>query len=290
MCCITIFWCPSPWLICDQTGARELVNKLHLSHARFSILFSALLYVVCNAVDIGALAKWFQERDGLNYWALAAYLVAGLCLLIVFVTLLAHRWTLKPTAILLLVLSAVVTYFISKYNVAIDSSMVLNAMHTDPTEIGQLLSLRMLPYVLFLIALPALLVVYVRIDFAPSWRYLVTSLQVIGVALLIAVSCLYLQYNAILLAGNISRKYTVYSLVPINIISSSFSAISKQLRPHLASRKNSVAITGHLAAADNLVVVLAIGESSRRQELQRLRIQPARYRRRSCRARRVCIC
>ena len=62
------------------------MNKLHLSHARFSILFSALLYVVCNAINIGALAKWFQVRDGLNYWALAAYLVAGLCLLIVFVT------------------------------------------------------------------------------------------------------------------------------------------------------------------------------------------------------------
>jgi lipid A ethanolaminephosphotransferase len=239
------------------------VNKLHLSHAKFSILFSALLYVVCNAINIGALAKWFHDKDGLNYWALGAYMVAGLCLLIVFVMLLAHRWTIKPVAILLLVFSAAVTYFISKYNVAIDSSMVLNAMHTDPTEVGQLLSLQMVPYVLFLIAVPALLVFYVRIDFAPSWKYLVTSVQVIGVALLLALSSLYLQYNAILLAGNISKKYTVYSLVPINIIAGSFSAVSKQLRPYFA--KASVPITGQIASPDNLVVVLAIGESSRRQ-------------------------
>lgn len=235
-----------------------MTTKLHLSHARFSILFSALLYIVCNAINIGALAKWFT-----SYWALAAYLVAGLCLLIVFVLLFAHRWTLKPVAILLVVLSAAVTYFIAKYNVAIDSSMVLNTMHTDPTEVGQLLSLRMLPYVLFLIAVPALIIFYVRIDFAPSWKYLVTSLQVMGLALLIALSCLYAQYNAILLAGNISKKYTVYSLVPINIISSSASAISKQLRPYFA--KSAVPITGQIAATENLVVVLAIGESSRRQ-------------------------
>ena len=239
------------------------MNKLHLSHAKFSILFAALLYVVCNAINIGALAKWFQDKDGLNYWALGAYLVAGLCLLIVFVMLLAHRWTIKPVAIVLAILSAAVTYFISKYNVAIDSSMVLNAMHTDPTEIGQLLSLQMVPYVLFLIAVPALAVAYVRIDFAPSGKYLITSLQVIAGALLVALSCLYLQYNAILLAGNISKKYTVYSLVPINIIAGSFSAIGKQLKPHFAKR--SVPITGQIAATDNLVVVLAIGESSRRQ-------------------------
>ena len=49
--------------------------------------------------------------------------------------LLAHRRTIKPFAILLTILSAAVTYFIAKYGVAIDSSMVQNTVHTDPTEV-----------------------------------------------------------------------------------------------------------------------------------------------------------
>ena len=75
-----------------------------------------------------------------------AYLLAGLCLFILIFALLAHRLTIKPLAILLTILSATVTYFIAKYGVAIDSSMILNAVHTDSTEVGQLLSLQMLPY------------------------------------------------------------------------------------------------------------------------------------------------
>ena len=177
--------------------------------------------------------KWFYEKDGLNYWGFSAYLVAGLGLFIAFFALLAHRWTIKPLAILLTVLSAAATYFISKYNVAIDSSMVLNTIHTDPTEVGQLLSLHMVPYVLFLVLLPVALILSLDITFRPSGRYLVSSLQVIGVALGVALACLYGNYNAIIRAGNVSKKYIVYSLVPINLISGGFNVAARAAEPYL---------------------------------------------------------
>lgn len=245
--------------------ATAAAPKLQASHATFAVLFPALLYAACNAVNIGILAQWFQERDGLNYAALAAHLIVGLCLLIVFFTLLAHRWTIKPLAILLLALSAPVTYFIAKYNVAVDTSMVLNAMHTDPTEIGQLLSLQMAPYAVFLIVLPALIVGAVQVRFEPPARYLLASSKIIAAALLIAFSCLYWQYNSILRAANVSKKYTVYSLVPINVIAGTLNVLSKQLRPYLAPRRAQLAISGRVTDPDDLVVVLAIGESSRRK-------------------------
>src|SRR5690349_6006467 len=112
--------------------------RFSTSHARFSLVFCLALYAVCNALNLDKLTRWFQEKEGLNHVALGAYLLAGLGLFIVFFLLLAHRRTLKPVAILLVVVSAAVTYFISKYNVAVDSSMVLNTIHTDPTEVGQL--------------------------------------------------------------------------------------------------------------------------------------------------------
>src|SRR5438128_1829710 len=130
---------------------------MRISHTGFTVAFCTALYGVCNALNVGRLAQWFRAGESLDFTALAAYLLAGLCLFIVVFTLLAHRWTIKPFAILLALLSGLVTYFISKYGVAVDSSMVRNAIHTDPTEVGQLMTWQMAPYVIGLMLLPALL-------------------------------------------------------------------------------------------------------------------------------------
>src|SRR5215217_7673310 len=94
--------------------------RFQVSHARFCVLFCTGLFVACNAITIERLAKWFRSGESLDLLGLSAYLLAGLCLFIVVFTLLAHRWTTKPAAMLLVVASSVVTYFIAKYGVAID--------------------------------------------------------------------------------------------------------------------------------------------------------------------------
>ena len=236
-----------------------------VSHTRFSLGFAVLLYAVCNSVNADKLIKWFRLGDGLDLAALCAFLVAGLCLFTGFFALLAHRLTIKPLAILLTILSAAATYFIAKYNVAIDSSMVRNTIHTDITEVGQLLSLQMIPYVIFLVLLPTVIILKADITFRPSARYLLDSLVLIMVTLGVALACLYSNYNGILRAGNVSSKYIVYSLVPINIISSSMAVASKSLRPWLRRDAKAIEITGHVSAPGDLVVVLAIGESSRKK-------------------------
>ncbi|WP_129774566.1 phosphoethanolamine transferase [Peristeroidobacter soli] len=239
--------------------------RLRTSHTRFLVAFSLLLYAVCNAINIDSLSRWFRQGDGIDYSALSAYLVAGLCLFIAFFTLLAHRWTLKPFAIVLTVLSAAVTYFIAKYGVAIDSSMVQNTVHTDATEVRQLLSAQMIPYVLFLMVVPIAIILWVDVEFQASGRYLLGSLKLFGVTFLLALACLYVEYNAILRAGNVSNKYIVYSLVPVNVISSSINATSKAIKPHFKRSEKEVQIDARVTAPDDLVVVLAVGESSRKK-------------------------
>src|SRR5262245_59422399 len=88
--------------------------RYRVSHTGFVVGFSLLLYVACNALNLERIARWFRDAQGLDLSALCAYLLAGLCLFISCVTLLAHRLTIKPLAILLTVLSATVTYFIAK--------------------------------------------------------------------------------------------------------------------------------------------------------------------------------
>jgi lipid A ethanolaminephosphotransferase len=227
--------------------------------------FCAALYVVCNAFNFGRLAQWFRPGDHLDVIALVAYLLAGLCLFIVVFTLLAHRWTIKPFAMLLAVLSAVVTYFISKYGVAVDSSMVRNAIHTDPTEVGQLMTWQMLPYVVLLMFVPVVVILRADITFAPSGRYLWGSLKLLAGALVVALLALFAQYQAIYRAGNVSNKYIVYTLVPINLISSSVNVATKEMKPWFQTSQKDLKIDAKVTGPGNLVVVLAIGESSRRK-------------------------
>jgi lipid A ethanolaminephosphotransferase len=239
--------------------------RYRISHTGFSAGYCAALYVVCNALNVGRLAKWFRQGDALDVSALLAYLLAGLCLFIFLFTLLAHRRTIKPFAILLTVLSAAATYFISKYGIAIDSSMILNVANTDPVEVGQLLSFQMIPYLVFLIVVPVALILLADITFAPGARYLLGSLTLSGLALLVALGSLYAEYRAIYQAGNTSNKYIVYTLVPINVISGSINATAKSLRPYLRKDQRKIDITARITSPGDLVVVLAVGEASRRK-------------------------
>lgn len=245
--------------------AESLNRKFSISHAAFCAAYPALLYVACNAVNIDKIAKWFPGKNGLDYLPLSAYLLAGLCLFTAFFTLLAHRWTIKPLAIALTIASAMATYFIAKYNAAIDSSMVQNVWHTDGTEVRQLLSLHMIPYALFLVGLPLLLMMRVDIGFQPAGRYLLASLLIVAITLSVAVACLYLNRNPIQRAGNVSRKYIVYSLVPVNVVSGTIGAASKALAPYLSFHRAPPKFSATITAPRNLVVVLAIGESSRQK-------------------------
>lgn len=236
--------------------------KYRISHAAFCVAFPLVLFAACNAVNFGKFATWFASGDGVDATGLAAYMLAGLCLFIASFTLLAHRWTIKPFAILLAVASGAATYFIAKYGIAVDSSMILNVVHTDRTEVGQLLSWRMWPYVAFLAVVPGAAVLCADIRFAPGARYLLSSATLLIGALAMAVAALYLEYNSVIRAGNVSRKYIVYSLVPVNLLSASLNAGYKSLKPRLASTRTPE-VRGRVASGDDLVVVLAIGESSR---------------------------
>ncbi len=239
--------------------------RYRISHAAFAVVFTALLFVVCNALNLGKITQWFHDKDSFDYAAILAYLFAGWCLFLAVFMLLAHRLTIKLFAILLTISSGAVTYFIGKYNVAIDTSMVRNAIHTDAVEVNQLLSLQMIPYLLFLIVLPVIAILLADITFERPARYLLTSLKVFVIAFVLALGSIFIEYHAIFRAGNVSNKYIVYSLVPINIISSTVNVATKELKPYFSRKQKDIQFPARVTAPGNLVVVLAVGESSRRK-------------------------
>jgi lipid A ethanolaminephosphotransferase len=224
----------------------------------------ALLFAICNGINIDKLVKWFHLREKLDYLGILAFLAIGLCTSIAFFALLFCRKTTKPIAIIFVILSATATYFIKKYDIAIDRSMIMNAINTDPDEVHSLLSIHMIPYILFLMVLPIFLIVTTEITFKKY--YFLSSLKLIALVLVIGVSLLYARFDSISRAVNLSKKYVIHSLTPINYVQGFGSIIQNSMKPYFSKqRAKKIEITGQVTAKNNLVVVLAIGETSRQK-------------------------
>jgi len=239
--------------------------KFEISHLSFSLIFTTLLFVICNGLIFDKFTKWFYQGDSIEYSALIAFLIFGYGLFIAFFLLLAHRWTIKPTAIIFVILSTSAVYFTSKYNVVFDRSMVMNTLHTDVTEVSGLLSIYMIPYLLFLIVLPIIIIFKANITFQKPLIYLSKSFLVFTLAIVIGVGLVYLKFDSIHRATNISKKYILHSLIPVNQIRSIASVIQHSIEPYFSKNKKQIEISGTVTAQDNLVIVLAIGESSRQK-------------------------
>jgi lipid A ethanolaminephosphotransferase len=179
--------------------------------------------------------------------------------------LFAHRWTIKPLAIFLILLSAPSTYFISKYNVAVDTTMAMNVLYTDVSEVRSLLSVYMLPYIFTMIILPIIAVVNINIKFGRASRYLSFSVITSALLLIFGIGLGYINYKSIHRASNISNKYIIHTLVPINIIRSITSVLHQSIKTYSSKYKKEVVISGRVVSQDDLVVVLVVGESSRQK-------------------------
>jgi lipid A ethanolaminephosphotransferase len=236
-----------------------------LSHISFSILFATISYIIFNNIIFDKFTKWFVLGSDIDYLGLTAFLIVGLGLWIAFFMLIAHRKTIKPFAIIFTALSTSATYFVSTYNVAIDNTMIENIIHTDSTESLGLLSTHMLPYLIFLFLAPTILIAITNIKFDSPIKYLSKSLLVFVLSIMISVGTFYTHFDTIQRAANQSSKYIIYSLVPINYISGIIGAIQHAVAPYFKTEKKPIKIVAETTSKNNLVVVLAIGETSRQK-------------------------
>ncbi len=239
--------------------------KLKISHTAFSVLYSILLCAMCNALNFEKITKWFYLKDSLDYLTLAAFLAIGCCLFIALFTLFAHRHSIKPLAIIFVILGTAATYFAAKYGVVIDRSMIMNTINTDAGEVHGLLSIHMLPYFFFMILLPILVILSLQITFEKPKKYLLASLKLIILVLVIGIVSLYARFDGVQRATNLSRKYIIHGFIPLNYIQSFGSIIQHSVGSYKVKHAKKIEISGHISAPGNLIIVLAVGETSRQK-------------------------
>ncbi|MDD0967463.1 MULTISPECIES: phosphoethanolamine transferase [Pseudomonas] len=184
----------------------------------------------------------------------------------IVLTLLAFRPVLKPVLTLLFMVSAGVAYFMSQYGVMIDAGMFRNFAETNATEVRDLLSLKLLAYIVFLGVLPSWLLWKVPVNYR-SWHRELLSKVVVGVASVAVIGGVALANYQGLSSLFRNHHEIRLMLVPSNYIGAS----AGYLREQVASAQQPFVTIGEDAQRNAAVqthprkslTVLVVGESAR---------------------------
>ncbi|NES10101.1 phosphoethanolamine transferase [Pseudomonas laurentiana] len=179
--------------------------------------------------------------------------------------LLAWGRLTRPVLVVVILVSAVASFFMSRYGIVIDYSMVMNVLQTDQAEAYDLLGVDVLLWVLCLGILPAIIVSRVPLT-KQRWTRagaiklsgMLAALAVIGVILAVA----YQSYASLLR----NHRDLRLMLVPSNVVGAIHGYAKRQLRTSVAFEQvglDAVQATDVGHPGRHKVLVLVIGETAR---------------------------
>ncbi|VVP22556.1 phosphoethanolamine transferase [Pseudomonas fluorescens] len=184
----------------------------------------------------------------------------------IVLTFVAFRRVLKPVLTLMFLISAGVAYFMSQYGVLIDAGMLRNFAETNVTEVRDLLSFKLLAYIVFLGVLPSWLLWKVPVDYRRWHRELFSKVIVSFASVAVIGGVALANYQGL---SSLFRNHHELRLmlVPSNYIG----AAAGYLREQVASAQQPFVKIGEDAQRDvalqnhprKSLTVLVVGESAR---------------------------
>lgn len=112
-------------------------------------------------------------------------LTAGFTGVIVLVlSLVCFKPTIKPIIILLLILSSFASYFMDSYNTVINDEMIQNIVSTDFAESLDLFSFKLVLYVLLLGVIPSIFIYKTTVNFKLGWQEVISRAKLFGLILI----------------------------------------------------------------------------------------------------------
>ena len=247
----------------------QLLAKGHPARVTLGAsLFIALAYNQAFWSRFVAVTGGIQASNAPLYLCFLAILVLLVNVLInVLATLLAFRALFKPMLVVLFGATATASYFMNRYGVVIDSSMVQNVIETNPREALGLLNWRMVPFFLLLGLVPSVVVWRIKLTYAPLWHDVLTRLGAVFISLLVAAG-LALAYFKTLAPTFREHREMQYMITPFNYVWGTYRYTSKKL--HRAPVIAPIGVDAAKGAfwqdsSRRSVTVLVVGETARAQ-------------------------
>ncbi|MBK5516210.1 phosphoethanolamine transferase [Pseudomonas sp. TH10] len=200
---------------------------------------------------------------------LAMRIAFGVMILAAFnivLTLLAFRPVLKPALTLIFLCSAGVAYFMSQYGVLMDIGMLRNFAQTNATEVRDLLSIKLLAYMLLLGVLPSWLLWKLPVNYRRWHRELLSKglVSLASAAVIGAIALINYQGLSSLFRNHHELRLMV---VPSNYIAASLGFIKEQVataqRPFVKIGEDAQRNPDLKLQPRKSLTVLVVGESAR---------------------------
>lgn len=136
-------------------------GELIVGVAVFVALFSNLAFFNAVIQAFGASGSSLPYVGSLFFYIASIFVLvlSGFC----------HRGLVKPVLVIFLLISAVISFFTTKYGTIFDYQMIANILETDAAEAGDLFSPQLLVYALFLGVLPSLVIWRAKLVH-PHWK------------------------------------------------------------------------------------------------------------------------
>lgn len=186
-----------------------------------------------------------------------------LSLITIIITLVSSRYIIKPALMTIALLSALASYFMNSYNIVVDTDMIHNIVSTNVSESQDLLSLKLMMYVILLGILPVLFIYRLKIPYGTLKTNLISKTTIIIFSLVVITSQILIfskNYSSFFRENKILRYYAN----PVTYIYSSIAYLNMQLGSH----NQEIKIVGQDAKipssdGDRELVILVIGETAR---------------------------
>lgn len=124
-------------------------------------LFFVLFYNTAFFLKVSAIYPISLENSGF----LISVAIVLTCVIAILLLVVTNRYTLKPIAIVLLISSSLTSYFMQTYNVILDETMIQNTLETNFNESMDLLTIKLLVYLIVLGLIPSWVVYKIRIEY-----------------------------------------------------------------------------------------------------------------------------
>jgi lipid A ethanolaminephosphotransferase len=255
-----------------RATAARWVARWHASRPRWRVetlaLGASLFFALaCNGPLWAALLAG-REPAAPSTWAFAAgCFVALVALQGLLLLVLLNRYTAKPLLALLLAATAFAVYYMRKYGVFLDPTMLRNVLHTDMHEARELLGWGLLPQLLLYAGLPLLFLAWVQLKRERWTRALALRAAWLLVAFVAAAGAIWSVFQDLSSLMR-NQKEVRYLVTPGNYLVSLASVLRSDTqaaaRPRHAIGTDAVA-GPHWAGgkARPALLVLVVGETAR---------------------------
>ncbi len=229
-----------------------------------SIIAASFMVVAGNA------ALW-QTVQGLMPFSLktASFWVAEAVLLFalthVLIALFGFRGLFKPALTVLFFTTAFAGYFMSAYGTVIDSTMIRNVIETDVHEATELLTVRLVLYVLLIGLLPSLLLSRVTVRYPKFRRQMLNQFLAVAASVLVAALALASHYKDFSLMGREHKALRMQMNPLYPLYSVSRQAFSGVARPTVVKPigEDSHRVVTAPSTKRKMIMVLVVGETAR---------------------------